>query len=143
NLAMKSINLKNLASRQQQPDPPVILDVRLEDDFETAHIEGSLNRCVFEVSFLDRIADDALDPARDLVIYGSSTESHEARMAAEKLERLGFANISILAGGLAAWKSAGFPVTGNQTAPLASQPPNGRYPLDLDECRVVWTGRNL
>ncbi|MCH7226958.1 YceI family protein [Haloferula sp. A504] len=140
---MKTIDSRTLQAALDGKSPPKVLDVRLADDFGTAHIPGATNNCVFEVAFHERLREAAPDPNRPTVLCGATDDSHEARMAAEKLERGGYTDLAILDGGLAAWRAAGMPV--EEGAPLASapEPPDGRRELDLDECRLQWLGRNL
>jgi rhodanese-related sulfurtransferase len=63
----------------------VLLDVRLDDDYAAAHLPQAKNNCVFEVNFLDRMADFAPDKKTTVCVYGAAADSHEARMAAESL----------------------------------------------------------
>ena len=53
------------------------------------------------------------DRDREVVLNGSSRASHDSVTAAEKLVRLGYSKVLALAGGLAAWREAGYPLTGN------------------------------
>src|SRR5687767_13339505 len=100
---MNSTDPKSLQSATAQGAAPAILDVRLEDDFAAGHIPGSKNNCVFEVAFDERMAGVIPDKSAPLVVAGSRDGSHEAPMAAEKLERLGYADVRVLDGGLAGW----------------------------------------
>ena len=58
-----------------QESPVQLLDVRLGDDFEAAHLPGAHNNCVYEVAFADRLADTA--PQKDVptIVYGAHTHS--------------------------------------------------------------------
>lgn len=128
--------------RHQQTDL-VIMDVRLPDDHARRAIAGSVNNCVFEVAFHDRLS--TLLPGKDtpVCVYGDSATSHEAAMAAEKLVRAGYAHIYRLEGCLTAWCAAGLPEQGSRE-PLEKPPlPTGRLIMDVTESRVEWLGRNL
>ena len=122
---------------------PLVIDVRLADDFEAARICGAVNDCVYEVAFTKRLEETAPDRDRPVVLYGAGAGSHEAAMAAEKLERLGYSDVAMLDGGIAAWKAGGFPVEEGSPLPAPPDPPDGRRELDLAECRLQWLGRNL
>ena len=65
---------------------PHLVDVRLPEDFDAGHLSGSVNHCVFEMSFLDGLP-DSWGKDDDIRVVGSSPESTEARMAVEKLDR--------------------------------------------------------
>lgn len=130
------------ALRAQDPDL-LLLDVRLADDHAAARLPGAHSNCVFEVAFAGRL--DDLGAARDraICVYGHDAASAEAADAAAKLARAGFTGVHVLAGGLAAWREAGLPVEGTGRLPDVPGWPTGRCALDLERCRVTWTGRNL
>jgi rhodanese-related sulfurtransferase/polyisoprenoid-binding protein YceI len=126
------------------PRPPVLLDVRLEEDWKKAHLPGARNNCVFEVAFLDRISDEAMDPTAPVCVYGVDSDSMESRMAAEKLCRLGFSAVYDFREGIEGWTLAGFPTEGglaDSAEPRAIA--DGLHPIDLGESRIRWIGRNL
>lgn len=142
-LDMKNITPEELETLRERESDLRILDVRLADDFEAAHLPGALNNAVFEVAFTERL-DETL-PAKDqpVVLYGASRDSLEAPMAAEKLERAGYRDVAVLDGGIAAWEKTGRPTERGEPLPEPPPRPEGRRELDFDECRVRWTGRNL
>ncbi|MCW1886506.1 YceI family protein [Luteolibacter flavescens] len=122
--------------------PPVVIDVRLDDDFRCCKIPGALNNCVFEVAFTERMPAVAPDLSAPVCLYGAGDGSMESRMAAEKLLRLGYTSVQELSGGIAGWRDASMPV---EESPAAPAPVlfDGRYRIDLAESRIQWTGRNL
>jgi rhodanese-related sulfurtransferase len=83
-----------------------LLDVRPEGRYAAGHP-------LFAASFpLGRLEADAFDrlPSRSvpLVVYGDGPEAgRDAATAARRLRSLGYRNVSLLAGGLAGWRSAG------------------------------------
>jgi rhodanese-related sulfurtransferase/polyisoprenoid-binding protein YceI len=140
---METVAPPDLAAALASPSPPAVLDVRLADDFQAAHLPGAANNCVFEVAFHERLPAALPDKARPVVVYGACAGSAEAAMAAEKLERAGYGDVSILDGGLEAWRAAGHRVESGPPLPAPPPPPHGRRALDLAECRLEWLGRNL
>jgi polyisoprenoid-binding protein YceI len=123
---------------------PVVVDVRLEDDYAASHLPQARNNCVFEVAFLDRMANLAPDKKVAVCVYGAAADSYEARMAAEKLSRAGYVEVLELREGFEGWKSAGLPLEKEVAARAAEPPPlNGWLEIDPVESRVEWTGRNL
>jgi polyisoprenoid-binding protein YceI len=132
----------NCSELSQHPHAQ-LLDVRLGDDFEAAHLTGAANNCVFEVAFAERLASTAPDQNQTTVVYGADERSLEAKIASEKLARLGYTKIQILTGGFAEASAAGLPLT---TGPaLSPDPPlpEGQHKIDLEASQVQWTGRNL
>jgi hypothetical protein len=69
-------------------------------------------------------------------------------VAAGKLARLGYARVSVLAGGLAAWREAGLPLEGEHGD--AGEPldpawvplPEGEFRVDPEASSLEWFGRN-
>lgn len=122
--------------------PPVLIDVRLSEDYQCCHIPGAANNCVFEVAFTERMPAVAPDLSAPVCLYGAGEGSIESQMAAEKLLRLGYTLVHELEGGIAAWRDAGMTV---EESPAIPAPPlyDGHYRIDLDESRIQWTGRNL
>ena len=49
-----SIDADELRQLLEGPQRPVLVDVRLANDFEASHLPGALNNCVFEVAFMGR-----------------------------------------------------------------------------------------
>lgn len=137
------IRPSDLAAELKSSTPPLVVDVRLADDFAACHLDGALNNAVFEVAFSERLPNQIPDRSSVVRIYGASSSSCEARMAVEKLERAGYANVEELEGGLEAWLAAGLPVVRGMALPPAPALPHGRLEVDLEASKVEWTGRNL
>jgi rhodanese-related sulfurtransferase/polyisoprenoid-binding protein YceI len=138
------IDPSELAQRLEESHRPVLVDVRLEDDYAAAHLPEARNNCVFEIAFLDRMADVAPDRRASVCVYGATANSYEARMAAEKLCRAGYTDVLELREGLEGWKSAGLPLEGAGTqSAVEAAPPDGWCEIDAPESRVEWVGRNL
>jgi rhodanese-related sulfurtransferase/polyisoprenoid-binding protein YceI len=139
-----AISPAELSSKLQESPPPILLDVRLEEDHAAEHLPGASNNCVFEVAFLDRMSGLAPDKSSAICVYGSSAGSFESRMAAEKLARAGYTNVIDLREGVAGWKAAGFSVdAADPSGSNATIRPDGRLDIDLAESRIEWLGRNL
>jgi len=131
-----------LAELLQGLRPPILIDVRLSEDYECCHLPGASNNCVFEVAFTERMPAIAPDLSAPVCLYGAGEGSLESRMATEKLLRLGYTAVHELEGGIAAWRDAGLPVE-ESPAPKAPVLFDGKYRIDLGESRIQWTGRNL
>jgi rhodanese-related sulfurtransferase len=137
------ISSPELQKQLESTDPPILIDVRLEDDFNAAHIPGAINNCVYEVVFGERLAKSVPERTRPIVVYGANSESYEARVAAEKLSRAGYTNVYEYRDGLAAWQAAGAPVASGEPLPGEPTISDGAHPVDLSESFVEWSGRNL
>lgn len=94
----------------------VLIDVREPAEFDTGHLSGAINipRGVleFQVDAHPAVA-NATDPAlahreRPVVLYCRT--GGRAALAADNLQKLGFADVRSIAGGIEAWREAGLPV---------------------------------
>ena len=120
-----------------------LIDVLLPEDFACRHIAGAGNACVYEMVFLDRIAECVPDRDKAIVVYDDSGTTLAARTAKEKLERAGYRSVAILEGGLQAWQAAGFEVESNAPVPPLATVSDGVYRIDAEKSVVEWTGRNI
>ena len=122
----------------------VVVDVMTPEDYACCHIKGADNACIYEMVFLDRINERIPGHDTELVLYDASGTTRTAEAARERLMQAGYANVFILKGGLAGWRSAGLPVeTGDLAAAAAAELQDGTYRIDVDKSRLEWIGRNL
>lgn len=82
-----------------------IIDVRPRHIFNESRVTGAIS---MPVDCLVERATLALEYDRDVYVYADRDE--EAAIAAQALKEAGFKHISVLRGGVAAWKAAGFPI---------------------------------
>ncbi|MFN0068860.1 MAG: rhodanese-like domain-containing protein, partial [Limisphaerales bacterium] len=97
---MTALELPALEALLASPAAPLLLDVRLPEDFAEAHLPGALNACVYEVAFPQRVPELLPDKARPVVVYGAAVASLESLEAAAKLTRLGHTAVHDFRGGL-------------------------------------------
>ena len=88
---------------------PLLLDTLPQSRYQQKHLPDAENTCVFEMNFLEQVANISTDKNRSIVIYGVNEQTHDAKIAAEKLLRDEYTQVSVLTGGLAAWQSAVWP----------------------------------
>lgn len=136
-----------LSTWMQEDRPFILIDVLPKEIYQKRRLPGALNACVYEVSFPDQVATITLDKSRKIVLYGSSAESRDAAEAAEKLLRLGYENIYVLAGGVDAWQKSGLSLQGENVTPpervgKAADLVDHTYEVNTDESVIWWTGRN-
>lgn len=121
---------------------PLLLNVLPEDIHEARHLPGSANACVYEMAFLDKVAE--LAPGKDapIVVYGAGEGSLDSRVALAKLQAAGYSDVLDYADGLSGWMAAGLPLEGNGCLP---SPPvlDGAYVVNAADSMIRWTGRNL
>ncbi len=117
----KLVAPRALHAAMQAGIEPILVDVRTRDEFSDLRIGDIGNLPVTESERFAR----TLDPSQPVVMICNS--AYRSSMAVGLAERLGFADVGSLDGGLDAWIEAGLPVIGNQApakvAPAASAAP--------------------
>ncbi|MGO9021569.1 MAG: YceI family protein [Syntrophobacteraceae bacterium] len=140
------ITAEELYGKISQKTDLIIIDTLPKELFEKRHLPGAQNACVFQVVFLSEVEAIVPDRGREVVLYGSSSASHDSVTAAEKLVRLGYSKVFVLTGGLAGWREAGYPLKGNDPV-SADEDDRFRlddrsYTVDTEQSIIEWTGRN-
>ena len=98
------------------PGDAVVIDVREPAEFETGHIPGSINipRGVLEFQVdahpaVANVSDPALSHKERPIVLVCRTGGRAA-LSALSLQRLGFADVRSITGGVLAWGEAGLPL---------------------------------
>jgi len=93
------------AERLASDEPPLVVDVRAPREYETKHIDGSIS---LPLNHLEQLA-DRLPTDRPLLVHCAG--GYRSSIAVSLLRRMGFDEVSELAGGITAWEAAGFSVS--------------------------------
>ncbi len=109
-MAYKQISTVDLHDRIERDEDMVLINVLEPEQFETAHIPGSINIPVSSDDFENRVEDAAGGKDRPIVVYCASTACDASAKAAEKLDEAGFSNVDDYEDGTKAWKEAGHDV---------------------------------
>jgi len=140
------ITAEELYDKVSQKTDLIIIDTLPKELFEKRHLPGAQNACVFQVAFPSEVEAIVPDRDREVVLYGSSRASHDSVTAAEKLVRLGYSKVFALTGGLAAWREAGYPLTGTDPDSVDEDDQfrlyDRNYTVDIEQSIIEWTGRN-
>ena len=94
------------AERFAGADPPVVLDVRSAGEQAKKRIAGTL---AIPLNHLEERVKD-IPAGRPVVVFCAG--GYRSSIAASLLQRLGFARVSEIAGGITAWEAAKLPVVG-------------------------------
>ena len=92
------------ASRLASAAPPVLLDVRTAVERAQKHIEGSTHIPLNHLA--ERLAE--IPSGRPVLLHCAG--GYRSSIGASLLQRAGFTDVSELAGGIAAWETAGLPL---------------------------------
>ena len=102
---VREISPSDAATQQQKG--ALLIDVREADDFAKSHAQGAihLSKGVLEL----KIEETVPDVASPIICYcGGGSRS---ALAAENLQKMGYTNVSSMAGGFRDWKNTGLPTT--------------------------------
>ena len=94
-----------LAARIAAGEPPLILDVRTEAEFEAGHIPGAIN--IPHDALAGRLGELPGAPDTEIVVHCQSGK--RAGMAEETLAEAGYTNVRDLTGHWQAWQDAELP----------------------------------
>jgi polyisoprenoid-binding protein YceI len=145
---VKWVGPAQLREWQSQGRSFILIDTLPKEIFDKRSIPGAHCACVYEVTFAQQVEGIVADKQKEIILYGSSDASRDAATAGEKLLRLGYRNVFVLRGGMAAWTKGGYPLKGVDVVPperaVSEQVSvgNGTYKVDLERSVIFWTGRN-
>lgn len=88
----------------------VLVDVRRAEDFQAIHIPGSINIPIHAIGSRDFLK------SKTIVLLDEGHSYGKFETEAAKLHEAGFSAVSILAGGMAAWKRSGNKLVGSPRA---------------------------
>lgn len=98
---------QELAGKISSGHPPVVVDVRTGFEFKAGHIPGAINAPVWKI--LLRLVSLPQDKDAELVVLCEL--GPRAVMGKALLGLLGFRNVTLLSGHMAAWRRSGLPMT--------------------------------
>ena len=98
---------QELAGKIASGHPPVVVDVRTGFEFKAGHIPGAINAPVWKI--LLRLVSLPQDKNAELVVLCEL--GPRAVMGKALLGLLGFRNVTLLSGHMAAWRRSGLPMT--------------------------------
>ena len=98
------ISPDELLAEIQRADPPLIIDVRSQGEYDAGHVPGA-KHIPFYAILTQR---SEISPTRPLVVY--CAHGPRAGIAKLQLWTAGFDHVRYLEGHMSAWKARGFPV---------------------------------
>jgi rhodanese-related sulfurtransferase len=103
---IREIGVERLAADQKAHLSQVLVDVREDNEWDKGRIPGAIHvgRGVLEVSIEARI------PQKSTAIVVYCRSGGRSAVSADVLSKMGYTNVSSLAGGVTAWEAAGLPL---------------------------------
>jgi hydroxyacylglutathione hydrolase len=109
------VNARMLAEELASVDPPVVIDIRTPAEWNTGHIDGSINLPLSQLKQrLDKVPHD-----RRIAVHCAG--GYRSSIATSLLSHRGITNVIELAGGITAWEAANLPVATSQTTPASTR----------------------
>jgi rhodanese-related sulfurtransferase len=103
---IREIGADRLGALQNVAPSPVLVDVREDNEWDKSRIPGAIHvgRGVLEASIESRVP----QKSTPIIVYCQS--GGRSAVSADVLTKMGYTNVSSLAGGLAGYQAAGLPV---------------------------------
>ncbi|PSN20516.1 rhodanese-like domain-containing protein [filamentous cyanobacterium CCP5] len=121
-----SLSTADLAQQLAHGDPPLLIDVRGEEEYAVSHLPGALH-----LPSEAAIAQADIPPDTPLVLY-CSIGYRSARLA-EKLQETGYSKVKNLEGSIFEWYNQGRPVVANGEPVQRVHPYSFTWGLLLEE----------
>lgn len=100
---MDTITRDELKAKLERDDDFTLVNVLSREQFEEAHIPGSIN---IPLDQLEDEAPERFDETDEIVVYCASPSCQASPKAAKKLTEMGFSNVQDYEGGLSDWQEA-------------------------------------
>jgi rhodanese-related sulfurtransferase len=106
---IKNLTTEDLKSRLNKGEEFYFWNVSTDGHFHGEIIPGSHRISLYPIG--REVSTMNVPKTSEIVVYSTGPKSSLSLMAARKLHKLGYPNVSIYEGGLEEWKSAGYEVT--------------------------------
>ena len=100
------ISLEEVRARQERGEDITLIDVREESEWNSRRIPGAiwLGKGIIERDIQKTVA----DPQCEIILYCGG--GFRSALAADNLQKMGYAQVKSMAGGVRGWVQAGFPL---------------------------------
>jgi len=102
----KKVNMSSVLKRLGEEEV-VLIDVLDPEIYDKLHLQGAIN---IPMDRLEEEVLDRVDRETPVITYGIDFECPVSKTAAEKLEQMGYSDVSYYAGGRKEWLEAQMPV---------------------------------
>jgi len=112
--ATERVTAATLAEELASPDPPLVIDIRNSREWSSKHLAGSVNIP------LNHLQERIGEVPRTHRIAVHCAGGYRSSIAVSILNQYGITNLIELAGGVAAWEAARYPVASEETTKAVS-----------------------
>jgi len=98
------IDAEELKKKMERGEEIQVIDVLSEESYENRHLPGAMNIPYREIGKRK----DEIDPDKEIIVYCNDKDCDASPIAAEKLVKLGFEDVTDFEGGLLEWEKAGY-----------------------------------
>jgi rhodanese-related sulfurtransferase len=106
---MRNVSAEELLRRIQEGDSLVVVDALPPMAYAHSHLPGAINLPPSSID-PDIVARRIPDRLAEIVVYCANPDCEDSLATAQRLQRLGYTNVSHYAGGKNEWRDAGFPL---------------------------------
>lgn len=107
---IREISVEETLERMNSGDELQLIDVREDNEWEKGHARGALH---LSKGIIERDIEKTVpNKGMELILYCGG--GYRSALAAEAIQRMGYYDVSSMAGGWRAWKEANAPVEGEE-----------------------------
>jgi rhodanese-related sulfurtransferase len=107
--AMRNLSAEELLRKIEDGDAFVLVDALPPMAYAHSHLPGAINLPPSSID-ADIVARRIPDRFTEIVVYCANPDCEDSLATAQRLQRLGYTNISHYAGGKNEWRDVGFPL---------------------------------
>lgn len=107
---MNTITREELKQKMDRNENFVLIEVLDHDEFKDYHLPRARNIPLRTASFEREVESAVPDKATPVIVYCADTQCQASGNAAEKLESMGYKNVTDYADGKEDWREAGYPI---------------------------------
>jgi len=103
---IRECSVQDLKARLSGGEKPLVFDVREDHEWSQGHVPGAQH---LGKGIIERDIETAVpDPETEIVLYCGG--GFRSALAADALQKMGYANVISMDGGFRGWKDAGYPI---------------------------------
>ncbi len=109
---MNILDINQLKSKMYKGDDFVLVEVLNYNSYKEKHIKGAEFYSFKEIA---TSLSKKYDKKREIILYCEDQTCNASKIAAQKLDFIGFERVFVYKGGKSEWSEAGYPMEGSAT----------------------------